>query len=362
MTQMDGLSSSFIIFSLAVCHLCRRDGPQQRNAMHPSSSFTSTRPAPGRALLTGHRPAAAPASPLLGAMAAALSLLFVPASASSAAPPPPSPPPTHSIVRVEDVESPAMRAGFFAANDGRLPEAERLFRVALAQLEGEVPPSVAAVAAAHSNLGNVLLQEGRTQAALAELDAAVALAPGAAVPLLNRSLVFEQLAVDEEERGDPAKAAPLLAAALADASDACVADPTEAAAFYDAGGILQRLGRHGDALAAFKTAADLAPGLPGYRLRAATLMFQQGDVAGAGRTMRGVTRRAPQYGEAHAAAAAVAWAAGEGGRAEASLDAALNLDSAWKKEAHVREATRWPPALVAAYGRLLRLEGPGPGV
>ena len=346
--------------------------------MHAPSPAPA-RPAPGRAPPAGPaRPApCAPttAPPWLGATVAAWVALAGPALPAHADvakvnPPPPTPPPTHSIVRVEDVESPAMRAGLFAANDGRLPEAERLFRVALAELEA-AGDSAAAAAAAHSNLGNVLLQEGRTAAALEQLDAAVALAPDAAVPLLNRSLALEQLAVEagEGEGGGDASttttttttAASLLAAALADASAACVADPTEAAAFYDAGGILQRLGRTADALAAFTTAADLAPGLPGYRLRVATLLFEEGDLAGTGRAVRGVARRAPTYGEAHAVAAAVAWAAGEGGRAEAALDAALNLDSAWRSEAHARAATRWPPKLLAAYGRLLRLEGPGPG-
>jgi len=311
---------------------------------------------------------------------AALLLLSgaAPASAAAAAA-------AHHNVRVEDVASPALRSGLEAANEGRLPEAERLFRVVLADLaKGEGAPgasssstaaAAAEAAAAHSNLGNVLLQEGRTAEALAELTTAVDLAPGAAVPLLNRSLAYEQLAVDEQARagaggggggggGDgPGSSAAVstsyLEAGLADAAAACAADPTESAAFFDAGGILQRLGRTDAALAAFTRAADLAPGLPGYRLRAGTLLFETGDVDGAARTMRGVTRRAPSYGEAHAAAAAAAWAAGESGRAETDLEAALSQDSAWKRMEHVREVTRWGPKLLDAYGRLLRLEGPG---
>jgi tetratricopeptide (TPR) repeat protein len=290
-------------------------------------------------------------------------------SAPALAAPRPPPPPTqqqqqHSTIRVEDVASPAMRAGLLAANEGRLPEAERFFRTVLAGRDEGLK------AAAASNLGNVLLQAGRTAEALAQLDAAVALAPGAAVPLLNRSLALEQLAVDAagpgggtlrgpggEPPGQPAAQA-FLAAALADASAACDADPGEAAAFYDAGGILQRLGRMADALAAFSRAADVAPGLVGYRLRVGALQFETGDAAGAARTIRGVTRKAPTYVEAHAAAAAVAYAAGDGAGAEGELERALSLEEGWKDLAHVQAATRWPPRLVDAYARLLRLEGP----
>lgn len=213
-----------------------------------------------------------------------------------------------------------MRAGLLAANEGRLPDAERLFRAVLAGDPGS--------ASGHSNLGNVLLQAGRPAAALAEFDAAVALAPGAAVPLLNRSLALEQLAVEARGAGQEAEANRALDAALADATAACAADPTEPAAFFDAGGILQRLGQTGDALAAFRRAADLAPGLPGYRLRVGTLQFEVGDDTGAGVTVRGVTRRAPQYGEAHAVAAALAYAAGDVPAAETALDAALRSDGA----------------------------------
>ena len=288
------------------------------------------------------------------AFAAAALLSLSPAPAALAA----APTQPHHNVRVEDVASPALRAGLEAANEGNLPEAERLFRLVLADLARAGEASTPSAAAAHSNLGNVLLQEGRTSEALVELTTAVDLAPGAAVPLLNRSLAFEQLAVDEEQKEARAGDS-FLAAALADASSACAADPTEAAAFFDAGGILQRLGRISDAAAAFSTAADLAPGLPGYRLRLGQLQFELGDVSAAARTMRGVTRRAPTYGEAHAASAAVSWAAGESGRAETDLEAALSQDSAWKRMEHVREVTRWGPKLLDAYGRLLRLEGPG---
>jgi len=65
--------------------------------------------------------------------------------------------------------------------------------------------------------------------------------------------------------------------------------------------------------------------------------------------------------EAHAALAAVRWAAGDGGAAEEHFDAALGLDGSWGDMRHVREQTRWPPRLYAAMERFLAISGQGAG-
>jgi tetratricopeptide (TPR) repeat protein len=69
------------------------------------------------------------------------------------------------------------------------------------------------------------------------------------------------------------------------------------AAWFDRGNIEQRLGDFEAALADYSRAADLAPGLAGYRLRQATLLFQVGRAEKACRMMQGVVRKNPQYGE-----------------------------------------------------------------
>lgn len=56
-----------------------------------------------------------------------------------------------------------------------------------------------------------------------------------------------------------------------------------------------RLGRFASALEDFRTAANLAPGLAGYRLREATLLFQQGEPQSAQTMIRGLVRKYPQY-------------------------------------------------------------------
>ena len=307
------------------------------------------------------------------------------------------PPSLAENVRVEDVESPALRAGLEAANERRWADAERLFRAFLV----EEPDSASAL----SNLSQVELSTGRPQKALEHLDRAVALAPRAAVPRLNRALAKEALAVAAAAAASPSpspssSSSPspsssssssssyelLLASAAEDARQASLLDPREFAAFFDLGNILERQGDFAGGLEAFARAADLAPGLPGYRLREAASMFQvavdseaagtrggggatatakpaaaaaaapSASVAKARKLVAGVVRKNPTYAEAKAALAAMAWQAGDAAAAEDALDAAVRLEGDWRKPGHAGGATRWPPRLVEAYERLLAIE------
>jgi predicted Zn-dependent protease len=56
-----------------------------------------------------------------------------------------------------------------------------------------------------------------------------------------------------------------------------------------------RLGQYEEALESFQVAADLAPGIAGYRLREAQLLFQNAKSEEAVRMTRGVVRRNPYY-------------------------------------------------------------------
>lgn len=95
----------------------------------------------------------------------------------------------------------------------------------------------------------------------------------------------------------------------------------------------------------------------GYRLRQATLMFQQGDVDGARRTMQGVTRKYSNYAEAHAALAAVEWSRGDAERAEQQFYRAVAQDERWNNMGWILENTRWPPKLESAMQRFLSMGG-----
>lgn len=56
-----------------------------------------------------------------------------------------------------------------------------------------------------------------------------------------------------------------------------------------------RVGAYDAALAAYSRAADLAPGIAGYRLRQAELLFQNARAADADTMMRGVVRKNPNF-------------------------------------------------------------------
>lgn len=331
------------------------------------------------------------ASSLAAALALSASFLF------SSSYPPPS---LAENVRVEDVKSPALRAGLEAANERRWADAERLFKAFLV----EEPDSASGL----SNLANVELSTGRPQRALEHLDRAVELAPRAAVPRMNRALAKEALAVataavkskgrsegggdrdaaaasssssSNDDNSESASEQQLLASAAEDARAASLLDPKEFAAFYDLGNILERQRDFEGALAAFTEAADLAPGLPGYRLREAASMFQvavdneekgggggprptaaaaaaaaTASVAKARKLVAGVTRKNPRYAEAKAVLAAMSWEVGDVSAAEDALNSAVGLEGEWRKPGFAERSTRWPPRLVEAYERLLAIE------
>ena len=60
-----------------------------------------------------------------------------------------------------------------------------------------------------------------------------------------------------------------------------------------------RMGQFKSALAAYSRAADLAPGIAGYRLRQAELLFQNDRAHDADVMMRGVVRKSPNYAGEH---------------------------------------------------------------
>jgi tetratricopeptide (TPR) repeat protein len=156
-------------------------------------------------------------------------------------------------------------AGLRAANEGRLDDAERFFKIYL--LENPESASV------HSNLGNVHQQQGDAAQAVRDYDRATQLAPDAPVPYLNRAIAKETLGVQAAAGGDPTGALALWRSAAADCDRAIELDPAEFAAWFDRGNIHVRLGDYAAALTDFTTAADLAPGLAGGAAKSAAALL-----------------------------------------------------------------------------------------
>lgn len=106
------------------------------------------------------------------------------------------------------------------------------------------------------------------------------------------------------------------------------------------------MGEYTAAAASFTQAADLAPGIAGYRLRAGTLYYQMGDTARALSTVRGVLRRNPRYPEAHLVLAVILWGEGQRAAAEEEYALATGLDDDLGGDMDtVRRVTLWPPKL-----------------
>ncbi|GIL71804.1 hypothetical protein Vretimale_761 [Volvox reticuliferus] len=248
-------------------------------------------------------------------------------------------------VRLADVENPELRAGIQAATSGEYTKAELIFTRILTE-----DPSLASV---WSNLGNVHMSQGRAKQAFDDYTRAVQLAPDAPVPYLNRAIALEELGLQLEREGLPAEALVRWREALADCDSAIARDAREFAAWFNKGNVELRLHDYDAALSCFSTAADLAPGIAGYRLRAAQLLFQVGNTEGAVRTVKGVLRKNPNYAEAHSTLAAMLWSQGQLAAAEGQLEAALDLGGRWRDAGWVAANTRWPPRLEEALQRLL---------
>lgn len=118
------------------------------------------------------------------------------------------------------------------------------------------------------------------------------------------------------------------------------------------GNVYLRLSDYDAASSSFTAAADLAPGIAGYRLRAATLYYQNGDTGKALSTVRGVLRKNPRYPEAHLVMASILWGEGERTAAEEEYAVATGLDAQFGAGLEdLRQVTLWPPKLYDALER-----------
>lgn len=77
-----------------------------------------------------------------------------------------------------------------------------------------------------------------------------------------------------QDRPDHSQALARYPEAIDDCDAAIKNDPKEYAAWFNKGNVETRVANYSGALSDYQRAADLAPGIAGYRLRAATVLFQ----------------------------------------------------------------------------------------
>ncbi|KAK3239561.1 hypothetical protein CYMTET_50519 [Cymbomonas tetramitiformis] len=250
-------------------------------------------------------------------------------------------------VRLEDVTVPEIRAGVRAAARGDFDTAEEYFKA----LTRNMPDS----ASAWSNLANAELSQGKLEDALEHLTTAVRLAPDAPVPYLNRAIVKEALGSRSQMQGDLKEAQGFFMSAIDDCNRSIQLDPNEFAAYYNKANVLARLEDYYGALREYTAAADLAPGIAGYRFKQAIMAYQVGDDLTAKALLRGLGRKYPVYSEAKAALSAILWAEGEAASAENQYIDAFSRDPLVGDMEYIRNLF-WTPRLLDAMEDFLHIE------
>jgi Flp pilus assembly protein TadD len=125
----------------------------------------------------------------------------------------------------------------------------------------------APTALGHINLGNALLDAGRSTEAKAEFAAAIVLVDNDPRPYVNLAIIARQ-------RGDPARAVDLLRHAL-------VLAPKDARIYSNLGSLLDDLGEKAEAQTLLEKAVQLRPDLAEARVNLGVLLAQAGDLDGA---------------------------------------------------------------------------------
>lgn len=222
---------------------------------------------------------------------------------------------------------------FEATNGGQFAQAERYWTQIL-----ELFPDNAEI---WSNRGNARASQNRLQEAISDYNEAISRAPNAPDPYLNRGAA-------RENAGD-------LTGAIADYDHVLELDPNDAAAYNNRGNAEAGLGQWAIAVEDYAQAERLAPDFAIARVNHALALFQVGDRAEALRLLRNLVRKYPTFADARAALTAALWDAGDRGEAESQWVSVVGLDRRYKDLEWVAKVRRWPPAMVAALEKFLKL-------
>lgn len=237
---------------------------------------------------------------------------------------------TEAILQLEELGTQA----FAAMNAGDLEGAEKYWTLFLEQ----VPDN----AAAWSNRGNVKVSLNKLEEAIADYNQAIALAPDAPDPYLNRGTAYEGL-----KRWDDA---------IADYNHVLELDPEDPAAYNNRGNAEAGRGNWTEAVANYQKASELAPDYAFARANYTLALYQTGEEAAAIKSMKNILRKYPKFADMRAALTAALWTQGNRGEAESNWVSAVGLDTRYKDLDWVAHTRRWPPAMVSALEKFLKIE------
>jgi tetratricopeptide (TPR) repeat protein len=133
-------------------------------------------------------------------------------------------------------------------------------------------------------------------------------------------------------------------------------DPNDAMAYNNLGNAKAGQGKWEDAIAYYQKATQLASNFAFARANYALALFQIGETEEAIRTMRNIVRKYPQFPDMRAALTAALWQQGKQGEAESNWVATVGLDGRYRDLNWVKTVRRWPPMMVDALEKFLKLQ------
>ena len=171
---------------------------------------------------------------------------------------------------------------------------------------------------------------------------AVELAPNVTDPYLNRGTALEGLGRWED--------------AIADYNRVLELDPQDAMAYNNRGNAKTGLGKWQEAILDFQKATEITPNFAFARANYALALYETSQREKAIREMRNIVRKYPRFADMRAALTAAYWVTGNQGEAESNWVAAYGLDTRYKDINWVTNIRRWPPSMIAALDRFLKLQ------
>jgi tetratricopeptide (TPR) repeat protein len=192
-----------------------------------------------------------------------------------------------------------------------------------------------------SNRGNSRVSQNKLDAAIADYNKSIELAPDATDPYLNRGIAWERLGKWNE--------------AIADDNRVIELDPKDAMAYNNRGNAKAGLGQWEAAIADYQKSFEIAPKFAAARANYALALYQIGQADEAVRNMRNLARKYPKFADMRAALTAALWGQGKRGEAESNWVAAVGLDRRYEDINWVKNIRRWPPTMVAALEKFLKM-------
>lgn len=226
------------------------------------------------------------------------------------------------------------RKAFAAGEEGDFATAEKYWT----KLIEEFPTNPAV----WSNRGNARVSQNKLEEAIADFNQSIDLAPDAPDPYLNRGTAYEGQGLWEK--------------ALADYNKVLSLNPEDAAAYNNRGNAKAGQGRWQEALKDYQKASEIEPAFAFARANYALTAYQVGQKQEAEKTMRDLVRKYPMFPDMRAALTALLWEEGKQGEAESNWVAAVGVDGRYQDIDWVENVRRWPPKMVAALERFLKLE------